>query len=415
MTTEMRKSERIIQLIDEVKVLGLGIQPPDIDRPRSEFTVREDEIVFGMGAVKGVGSKAIESIAAARSELGRDFADLFDLCEQVDLQKVNRKVFEALIHAGALDRLPGNRRTLIQNLERALSYGQRAARDREGGQVSLFGGDADTAALKPRLEDCSPYDPLERLSLERQAVGFFLSGHPFQEYRELVAALPVESTQGAAQRGEGAWVDLVGVITSHTKARDRHKRVYARAHFEDRSGMIGLVVYSRLYEQTQALVASDSILVIGGRVQVRSDGQREVVVDRITPVDEVLGGWTRDILLRLDLEAMAGAGIRDFGRLLAEFGLPQQVSSLTTPETTSLALGAAGEATTVCAEARPIPVVVDTRAAGKDWRLRSSGRNLALTLVSLRRLRQIPGVKELRLRVALPPPLQQPKRFRASG
>ncbi len=255
-----------------------------------------------MGAVKGVGSAAIEVIREAWRELGRDFGELFDLCEHVDLQKVNRKVLEGLIHAGAMDRLPGHRRQLLVNLDRALAYGQRQARDRAGGQASLFGGPAVATTLRPTLADCEPFDPLDELSNERRAVGFFLSGHPFHEYRELLESLPVGNTAGAHQRGEGAWVDLVGVITSHTKHRDRHKRVYARAHFEDTAGVVPLTIYSRLYEEARLLVESDSILVVGGRVQVRSDGSREVVADRLTRIDEVLGTWVRDVYLPMDLQ-----------------------------------------------------------------------------------------------------------------
>jgi len=418
MTTEMRKSERITQLIDEVKVLGLEIQPPDINRPRAEFGVRAGAVVFGMGAVRGVGSKAIEAIAETHAARGSDFTDLFDLCEHADLQKVNRKVLEALICAGAFDRLPGNRHTQIENLDRALAYGQSRARDREGGQTSLFAG-SGTVALRPNFEPYEPFDPLLELSKERQAVGFFLSGHPFHEYRELIAALPTASTELVSRRGEGTWVDLVGVITSHTKVRDRHKRVYARAHFEDRAGMIGLVVYASRYAENQQLVESDSILVVGGRIQVRSDGQREVVVERLTRVDEVLGTWTRSVLLLVDLDAMGSDGLRELDGLLAGFGTPQPLRPLqweqqgvsSPPATTGLGDLVPPEPVL----AIPVPLVVDTRRDGRDWLLRSSGRNVALTLDSLRRLRGIAGVKEVRLSAVLLAPLEQKQRFRASG
>ncbi len=418
MTTEMRKSERITQLIDEVKVLGLEIQPPDINRPRAEFGVRAGAVVFGMGAVRGVGSKAIEAIAETHGARGNDFTDLFDLCEHADLQKVNRKVLEALICAGAFDRLPGNRHTQIENLDRALAYGQSRARDREGGQTSLFAG-SGTVALRPNFEPYEPFDPLLELSKERQAVGFFLSGHPFHEYRELITALPTATTELASRRGEGTWVDLVGVITSHTKVRDRHKRVYARAHFEDRAGMIGLVVYASRYAENQQFVESDSILVVGGRIQVRSDGQREVVVERLTRVDEVLGTWTRSVLLLVDLDAMGSDGLRELDGLLAEFGTPQPLRPLqweqqgvsSPPATTGLGDLVPPEPVL----AIPVPLVVDTRRDGRDWLLRSSGRNVALTLDSLRRLRGIAGVKEVRLSAVLLAPLEHKQRFRASG
>ena len=418
MTSEMRKAERIIQLIDECKELGLVIRPPSINQPRSEFGVDGDHaILFGMGGVKGVGASAIEAIMAAHDALGRPFEDLFDLCEHVDLGRVNRKVLESLIHAGAMDCLPGDRATQIANLDRALVHGQRSARDREGGQASLFGGGAAAEALRPVLQPADPYDPLVELSLERRAVGFFLSGHPFAEYRELMDSLTVSSTGEARVRSEGAWVDLAGVVTSFRNARDKHKRLYARAHFEDRSGMIEVVVYARLYEEVAELVASDSILLLGGRVQVRSDGKREVVADRLTRVDEVLGCWTRGVMLEMDLTAMGQAGLARLGELLDRYGQPQPLADLVAgdlapgeeaaPAAAAAEAGAEPVGLVAVADqeqlmATPVPVVIDAvRPEGRPYLLRTE-RHVALTLESLRALRTLPGLRRLGLEVRLP-------------
>jgi len=415
MTTEMRKSERITQLIDECKALGLVIRPPDINLPHPEFGVVDGEIVFGMGAVKGVGSAAIEAVGEARDDLGRDFNDLFDLCEHGDLQKVNRKVIEGLIDAGALDRLPGHRRQLRTNLDRALAFGQKTARDRAGGQTSLFGSGEAAEQLRPTLTDCDPYDPLDELSRERAAVGFFLSGHPFHEYRELVASLPTGTAAGVHRRGESEWVDLVGVITSHTKHRDRHKRVYARANFEDPSGVVSLTVYAKQYEEAQELVESDSILVVGGRVQMRSDGTREIVVDRLTRIDEVLGTWVRDVFLEMDLMDAGKDGVAALGELFARFGEPctprplggrAEEEAAEEPGPVPVADGdpdaPAATPGAVAVLARPVPLVVETKREDRTWLIKSGGRNIALTLESLRALRRVPGVGGLRLRVVLP-------------
>jgi DNA polymerase-3 subunit alpha len=445
MTTEMRKSERITQLIDECKALGLVIVPPDINRPRSEFGVRDGQVVFGLGAVRGVGAAAIDVVAACREELARDFTDLFDLCEHVDLQKVNRKVLEGLINAGAMDLLPGHRRQLLMSLDRALAFGQKAARDRAGGQASLFGGLA-APQLRPSLPECEPFDPLVLLGRERDAVGFFLSGHPFHEYRELIAGLPVGSTAGAGRAGDGAWFDLVGIITSHTSHRDRHKRVYARAHFEDRAGVISLIIYSSIYEQVRPLIGCESVLAVGGRVQMRSDGQRELVVDRLTRIDEVLGTWVRDVFLKIDLEAAGRSGLESLGGLFQTFGQPAPLrplvvvdvdldrAELERAETAAQAAQSfqksvrAGDGETPADResvppdddpelarpevlARPVPLVVEAERDGRPWLLRSDGRGIALTLDSLRRLRAVPGAVELRLRADLPAPAERKQRF----
>ncbi|MCP4573119.1 MAG: DNA polymerase III subunit alpha [bacterium] len=430
MTTEMKKAERITQLIDECKALGLTIRPPDINLPHPEFGVIDGEIVFGMGAVKGVGSAAIECIGEARDELGRDFTELFDLCEHVDLQKVNRKVIEGLIDAGAMDRLPGHRRQLRTNLDRALAFGQRTARDRAGGQTSLFGGGEAAAQLRPTLADCDPYDPLDELSRERAAVGFFLSGHPFHEYRELMAGLETGKAERVHRFNERETVHLAGVITSHTKHRDRHKRVYARANFEDLSGVVPLTVYSKQYETAKDLVESDSILVVSGHVQVRSDESREVVVDQITRIDEVLGTWVRDVKLEMDLEAAGQAGVAALGELFAHFGEPCALRPLggceeeaeETPVNGEAEEPAAGDpdapegaAVTAPVLARPVPLVVETERDGRTWLIKSGDRNLALTLDSLRALRHVPGVGGVQLRAAVRHQLEKKSGFGGGG
>ncbi|MFH1844528.1 MAG: DNA polymerase III subunit alpha [bacterium] len=385
MSTEMRKSDRITVLIDEVKNLGLQLAPPDINDPRSEFAVRDQTIVFGMGAVKNVGVKAIEEIQNARQAAADDFEDLFDLCQRIDMQKVNRKVLESLIHAGALDCLPGHRRQLIDNLERALAFGNRAARDRQQGQASLFSG-ASSEAIKPALSPAEPYDPLTELSLERQAVGFFLSGHPFHEYREFITALPVAGTADAKRLGEGTWVELVGVITSYQETRDKHKRLYARTHFEDRLGMIEVIVYARLYEEAAELVQGDSILVVGGRIRVRSDGKRDVVAERLINVDSAMTAWTQQVLLDLELKTGAGdtvSALRDF-------------LSCTAPTTEE----------TGCR----VPLLVRTQREGQSWLLRSRDQRFVLNLDNLRRLRSIAGVTAVRLQCGLPAPVPRRRR-----
>jgi DNA polymerase-3 subunit alpha len=384
MTSEMRKADRVTELVDEVKALGLRIAPPDANSPRPEFSVRGETIVFGMGAVKNVGQKAVEEIAAARERLGRDFRDLFDLCSTVELQKVNSKVLESLIHAGALDALPGHRRQLAVNLERAVAHGHRLARDRQQGQSSLFGGPGQGAAA-PALQSVEPYDPLDELSLERRALGFYLSGHPFHEYRELITALPVAQARTVAGLGEGAWVELAGVVTSYEEARDRNKRLYARTHFEDRTGCIGLIVYASLYETASALVQGDAILVVGGRVRFRSDGSREVVAERLASVDQAFGDWTQEVLVRIDLDAGGEAAVGALARYLDTHGGG-------VPPT-------GGEAV------RTAPLLTLIHRGRREWLLQGARGRVELTLSALRALRALPGHCETVLRCVLPPPV----------
>ena len=397
MSTEMGKSDRVTQLIDEVKVLGLTITPPNVNQPRVEFGASEGCIIFGMGAVRGVGAKAIEGIAAGRSKLDHDFEDIFELCESLEPGVLNRKALESLVNAGALDELTGHRRQKLETLDLALQYGNRAAKEKAQGMVSLFGA-SDAAMVKPPLADCAVHDPLDELSLERHAVGFFLSGHPFHEYREFLDSLPVTTTERATRAGEGAWVDLAGVVTSSSEARDKHKRIYARTHFEDRAGMVELTCYSSLYETASELIKSDRILVIGGRVRVKGDGIREIIADRVIPVDEALAGWSHEVLLRLDLDTVdAEPALAALQSVLRDLNAAEGPTEDDVPRT--------------------VPLVVEVTREGRQWLMRSRSRRVLLSLSALRLLRDLPGLTGLHLRCSVPaaPPRRGRGAFRQQG
>jgi len=264
------------------------------------------------------------------------------------------------------------------------------AREKAQGQASLFGA-ASAATSRPALEPCEPYDPLDELSREREAVGFFLSGHPFNEYREFMDSLPVSTTRRAVGLGDGAWIDLAGVITSLTEARDRNKRLYARCHFEDKRGLIQMTVYADLYERAAEVFGSDSILVVGGRVRVKTDGVREIVAERVTTVDEALRDWTGEVMLSLDLDTAgprAGERLDDFLRWAALPGVDGGGDTLTP---------------------RTVPLLVEVSRRSRHWLLRSRSRRVVLSLQTLRRLRDLPGVAAIRIRCHMPAP-EPPRR-----
>ncbi|MBT4291696.1 hypothetical protein HOD41_03320, partial [bacterium] len=373
--------------IDEVKSLGLTIDPPSINKPSVEFGVDGQTIIFGMGAVKNVGVKAITEIVRARHELDRDFTDIFDLCENCDLSCLNKKVLESLISAGAMDSLDGHRNQLLENVEKAVAFGINSARDKLQGQASLFGGTAE-AEIRPTMSVAEPHDPLLQLSLERKSLGFFLSGHPFHEYREFVDNMPVKSVEQARHMSEQSWVELVGVITSYSEARDKNKRVYARCHFEDRTGIVDLTVYSSLYETTSELVASDSILLVGGRVREKSDGVREIIADRIMHVDQAMSQLTASINLEIDLDTATDETLKILTELL-------EVRPV---------INENGDSPV------QVPLYIETIREGKRWVIKSGNYSVALDLEMLRKLRTVASGDGVLLKSGLQAP--PPKRAR---
>ncbi|HET7510866.1 MAG TPA: DNA polymerase III subunit alpha, partial [Solirubrobacterales bacterium] len=203
LNSELSSSDSIAKYIGECRNMGIGLLPPDINESSFPFTVVGGQIRFGLGAVKGVGSSAIDSVLEARRRLGR-FRSLPQLAAEVDLRLVNRKVLECLIKAGAFDGVGAaqgaHRAALWESLDAALDHGQRRRREREEGQGSLFGallggGDASSQALEPRPAPAAlPWPERERLRNEKEALGFYLTGSPLSQHEHLLVGKVTHNT-----------------------------------------------------------------------------------------------------------------------------------------------------------------------------------------------------------------------------
>src|SRR4029077_6589569 len=177
LSSDMDKTDKVVTLIDECAGMGLTVQPPDVNESVYAFHVSGPmSIRYGMGAIKGVGASAVEAIIEERKQHGA-YQSLPDLCRRIDLTRVNRRVFDALIRSGSLDRIGPNRATLTAELDRAMHLGEQNSRAMSVGQVDLFGLSA--AAPDSVLTDWSE---AQRLAGERETLGLFLSGHPITPY-----------------------------------------------------------------------------------------------------------------------------------------------------------------------------------------------------------------------------------------
>src|SRR5271155_2688128 len=164
--------------------MGISVEAPDINVSDANFTPHGDAIRFGLAAVKNVGGNAIESIVGARKKLGR-FKSIYEVCENVDLRLLNKRVLESLIKSGAMDSL-GRRAQLMEVLDRAMERAQKTQRDAESGQHGLFGvfAEEDDEAHNDKLPNIPDWDEHARLSAEKEILGFFISGHPMEKYKD---------------------------------------------------------------------------------------------------------------------------------------------------------------------------------------------------------------------------------------
>ena len=275
LSSEIGNTDKVVQYINEARELGLEVLPPDVNESGFKFTVVGDRrIRFGLGAVRNVGWGAIESIIAARSE--GPFTGVADFVERIDLRLCNKRVLESLVAAGACDSLGGHRKQLIEVLEPALAEAQLLQQDREAGQASLFGeADGGAAAHQHRisLPDIPPWTEAERLAREKEVLGFFISGHPLERFRDEVELFGTRTT---ATLGE--WSEhqaSIGAVVTAVKRQISKKtgKEYARVVLEDFHGTAEAIVFPDAWAKLNQTIVADAALLLTGGYSDRDRGE----------------------------------------------------------------------------------------------------------------------------------------------
>lgn len=318
-------TDSVVKYINEARDLGLEILPPDVNESGWKFTVVGDtRIRFGLGAIRNVGSSAAESIIAARAD--RPFTSLYDLCERIDLRVCNKRVFEALIHAGALDGLGGHRAQYVAALDGAMQSASLAQAELATGQGSLFGdlmgGDEpETAApLQPTLPALPPFSESERLTQEKAILGFYISGHPLEPFR---AECELLATHTVAQLG--TWspeaMAIAGVVTAVKRQVSKKSGAeFARLTVEDFSGSAELLVFPEAWAAMADRVRTDiPMLIKGGYSRRDQDAENPTfIVESLTRLAELRANGQFAVSLELDAEARLPAEVMRDVRAVAE-------------------------------------------------------------------------------------------------
>ena len=277
MTGEAGTSEKITRYRAECKKLAdfLGVEinllPPDVNSSRREFTVDSNNICFGLVAVKGVGDSAIDAIIEAR-EQGGSFTSLQDFCERVDIKQVNKRAIESLIMSGAFDLLEGHRAQHLESLENVMKVAQSAQADRERGQMNLFGDAEEAPTMTIALPEVQEFDPLERLMREKEQLGFYVSGHPLEEYSDIIENYTTASTQTLATHRIDSEVFVAGMITEVKDITTKKGDAMAVIGFEDLEGTVEIVVFPSTYKKAGELVEG-RVVWIRGKVDIKQNGR----------------------------------------------------------------------------------------------------------------------------------------------
>jgi DNA polymerase-3 subunit alpha len=262
-------TDKVVQYITTARSMGLEVLPPSASESRYKFTVVDDQrIRFGLGAIKGVGESAIRSIIEAREE--KPFESLFDFCQRIDLRLNNKRVLECLISSGALDEF-GERGAMKTGLEAVLSEAQLRQREHDTGQESLFGSTDSVERPEPQLPRVAPLTEAERLKDEKAVLGFYISGHPLERYRDLVEMFALETNTSTISQFRDRRVELACVVTSMSVNVGRSSgKEYCKLTVEDFHGTAGAMVFGDVWQDTKGLFAEDAPVLIEGQVSGNS-------------------------------------------------------------------------------------------------------------------------------------------------
>jgi DNA polymerase III subunit alpha len=308
MTLDMGNTDKLAEFRDEAERLGIKVEPPSINRSEVEFEVDGDTIHYALAALRGVGRQAVESIVAARGE--RAFADLSDFGRRINPRAVNKRVLESLAAAGAFDCVEGNRARALAAVDAIMATAQRTQDDTARGQSELFAGaPAHSSIVVPALE---PWLPAERLQREYEAVGFFLSGHPLDDYAAALKRLRVQSWAEfarAVKTGAGAG-RVAGTVVSRTERRTKSGSKMGIIGLSDPSGHYEAVLFAEGLAQYCDLLEPGSAVLLFLTAEVQGDEVR-ARIQSVEPLDEAAARMHRGLRVFVrDAEPLPGVARR---------------------------------------------------------------------------------------------------------
>jgi DNA polymerase III subunit alpha len=322
LTSVTGNSDDVVKYINECREMGIAVEAPDINVSDANFTPHGGAIRFGLAAVKNVGHNGIESILAARGQVGR-FRSIYCFCEKVDLRLLNKRVLESLIKSGAMDSL-GHRAQLMAVLDKAIEHAQKTQRDAESGQHGLFGifPEEHEAPLEERLPDTPPWDEHTRLANEKEVLGFFITGHPLEKYREKMAELGVLSTSELASlkssTGKEESLAAAGIITNLRVLKSKKGEFYAQASLEDLSGAIDVLVFPEAYRKLQDKLKMEVPVLVYGGVRVEEGANTKLTVNEIVPLEAAKVPRPRSLRIRIPLERASESTVDELYLLFSQ-------------------------------------------------------------------------------------------------
>jgi DNA polymerase-3 subunit alpha len=284
-STVMSTKDKVPFFVNRCAEMDIEVLPPDVNNSDHGFVVSGNCIRFGLDAVKNVGYIAVQAILDARSKDG-EFSSIWDFCERVDTRAVNKRAVECLVKCGALDSTGASRKGMLEALPAATAFGQKAQEDSRLGQSSIFdlGGGAEETG--PSRQHHAPiraeeFDQNDLLRLEKETLGTFLSSHPLAEVKEALRTRVDCSLSSLAEKQDGAWVTVGGIITEFKRHKSKNGSLMSFATLDDVEGQVEMLVMGKAYEASHEFLAADAIVIVRGRLDHKGRGDTKLVAQEV--------------------------------------------------------------------------------------------------------------------------------------
>jgi DNA polymerase-3 subunit alpha len=317
LTSEIGNTDKIVMYIAECKDMGISVLPPDINESALDFRSLNDTIRFGMLAIRNVGEAAISSVLEYRDKNGK-FRTLFHFCEEVDSKTLNKRVLESLVKSGAMDSLGWKRSQCMAMIDAAIEYGQKLRRDRECGQKGLFSDStAGRAAVsEPAPPDIAEWEVEQRLSFEKETLGFYVSGHPLDRFAREVTRFSKKSIADYVSEAKSVECRIAGIVTDFRQRRTKKGDLMGVFNLEDLSGAVETVVFPNSYPKFEPYMNADSPILVSGRFELEDGRGAKFIASDVQPMTGLAERNAKTLRIRADLSNLSPTSATTLHRLL---------------------------------------------------------------------------------------------------
>lgn len=316
LTNEVNDTSKITTFLDDCRKLKIEVMPPDVNNPTVFFDVENGKIRFGMAAIKNVGKNAVEEIARARKENGKNFKSMFELCIKSDTRIVNKRVLEGLVLAGAFDSINNHRAQLFESIENALEFSNKIKNSKLNAETSLFGEIAEEVQIsEPELPNINRWSSTEQLSRERKIIGFYISDHPLRKFDIEYRSFSKTHLGETESLNDNESVVACGVINELNTKIDKSGKTMAFFRLDDFSGSCECLMFSKVYEKFGKYLKDDEIIFIRGKSESSGDAIK-IHIDEVFTPEEARTKLAKSLMIYVDPDKCTQYELNELNKIL---------------------------------------------------------------------------------------------------